>query len=418
MRYYENDSYYPAPPPMAPKKKKGIKTFLSILLAVALLGAAVFGGVLLGKTALDRKAEVQPTRAPLVTAAPAQNTNTPQEEGLLQLTPGGGTAAFRESGPFTKAQVCELAAPSVVGIDVSAQYAGNYYGLPGGQTGSGSGVIVTEDGYIVTCLHVINGADAISVTLNDDRSFEATVVGYDTRNDIAIIKIEATGLTPAALGDSDTVTVGEEVLAIGNPLGELRGTATAGIISATKRYVEVEGMPMTLLQTDAAISPGNSGGGLFNARAELIGIVNAKTMNNSAEGLGFAIPLSSVLTEMNDLLLFGYVKGRAYLGVYTQDVTLRRGGSDAWGQYFGVPCVQIADIVPDSAAERAGLKIGDLILAVNDTEITSGAQLSATVAQFNAGDSVTLTIQRGAGQEMEELKIEIVFGERVPEPNP
>lgn len=415
MQYYESEFHFPVPTPPQPQKKKSGKALLSALLVLGFLGLAVFAGVMLGKTTLNRgnAAQAAETLAPEISSAPAQNTNNSGSDGILQLTPGGGAASFAESGPYTKAQVCEIAAPSVVGIDVSVASTGNYYGMPDSsvQQGSGSGVILTEDGYIVTCLHVINGADKIIVILNDDRSFEATVVGYDTRNDIAIIKIEATGLTAAALGDSDTATVGEEVLAIGNPLGELRGTATDGIISAVNRNVEVEGTPMTLLQTNAAISPGNSGGGLFNARGELIGIVNAKTVTDSAEGLGFAIPISDIVAEMNDLLEFGYVKGRAYLGVYTQDVTLRQGGNNVWGQYFGVQCVQVAEVAPGSAAERAGLQTGDLILALDDTEISGGTQLSTLIAQYNANDTATLTIQRN----QEEIKVEVTFGERLPE---
>ena len=192
----------------------------------------------------------------------------------------GSVSAFKETGAYTKAQIVEMSAPSVVGIDTITTATTNSYWYGYGQSyevpGSGSGVILTEDGYIATCAHVVDGAKSVKVTLNDDTSYDATIVGTDKQNDIAIIKIEATGLTPAIVGDSETLTVGSEVIAIGNPLGELRGTATAGIISATNRTIEVEGQTMTLVQTDAAISPGNSGGGLFDATGKLIGIVNAK----------------------------------------------------------------------------------------------------------------------------------------------
>ena len=274
--------------------------------------------------------------------------------------------------------------------------------------GSGSGVILTEDGYIGTCAHVVVGAKSIKVTLNDDTSYDATIIGTDVRNDVAIIKIEATGLTPAALGDSDMLTVGEDVIAIGNPLGELRGTATSGIISAVRRTIEVEGNTMELVQTDAAISPGNSGGGLFNASGKLIGIVNAKVSDTTAEGLGFAIPVNNVLNEINDLLNYGYVTGRAYLGVYTQNVTLR---SD-FGYFFsgGTNCVQIADLVSGSAAEQAGLKVGDLILAIDGTEITSNSDLTDVIARYNAGDTATFTIQRNGSRS----DVKVTFAEYAP----
>ena len=251
-------------------------------------------------------------------------------------------------------------------------------------------------------------ATSIKVTLNDDTEYTATLVGSDKRNDVAIIKIDATNLTPAQIGDSDMLTVGEDVIAIGNPLGELRGTATSGIISALRRPVEIENVEMELVQTDAAISPGNSGGGLFNSSGKLIGIVNAKASDSNAEGLGFAIPINNVLTEINDLLNYGYIKGRAYLGVYTQNVSVR---SDyGYWRYSTTSCVQVADIVEGSAAEQAGLKIGDLILKVNDTQVTSNSDLSDIIESFNAGETATLTIQRD-GQQMQ---VPVTFGEYVP----
>ena len=194
----------------------------------------------------------------------------------------------------------------------------------------------------------------------------------------------------------------------GNPLGELRGTATSGIISAVRRTIEVEGNTMELVQTDAAISPGNSGGGLFNASGKLIGIVNAKVSDTTAEGLGFAIPVNNVLNEINDLLNYGYVTGRAYLGVYTQNVTLR---SD-FGYFFsgGTNCVQIADLVSGSAADQAGLKVGDLILAIDGTEITSNSDLTDVIARYNAGDTATFTIQRNGSRS----DVKVTFAEYAP----
>ena len=252
-------------------------------------------------------------------------------------------------------------------------------------------------------------ATKITVILNDDTEYEAKLVGKDSRNDIAIIKIEAANLTAAEIGDSDMLTVGEDVIAIGNPLGELRGTATSGIISALRRPVTVEKVNMELIQTDAPISPGNSGGGLFNASGKLIGIVNAKASGNNAEGLGFAIPINNVLKEINDLLNYGYITGKAYLGVYTQNVTLR---SDyGFWQYSTVSCVQVGDVVAGSAAEKAGIKSGDLILAINDEQVSSNTVLSDIIARYNAGDTVTVKIQRD-GQTVE---LTVTFGEYIPQ---
>ena len=326
----------------------------------------------------------------------------------------GSVSAFKETGAYTKAQIVEMSAPSVVGIDTITTATTNSYWYGYGQSyevpGSGSGVILTEDGYIATCAHVVDGAKSVKVTLNDDTSYDAAIVGTDKKNDIAIIKIDAKDLTPAVVGDSETLTVGSEVIAIGNPLGELRGTATAGIISATNRTIEVEGQAMTLIQTDAAISPGNSGGGLFDATGKLIGIVNAKVSDSRAEGLGFAIPVNSVLDEISDLLNYGYVTGRPYLGVSTQDVTLRS-RSGMWYYSDGTRCVMVEKVVSGSAAEQAGIQSGDLILKLGDKTITSGDELSSAIGAYKPGDKVTLTIQRD-GQEM---TMDVTLGEYKPQ---
>ena len=429
---YNNDWYerYQSAPQMTGntgggKRRRGVG--VPALIACTLI-AALLGGVLGGyfaKSYVDKSVDAMTasvkeamagTTVPSVEAAAAPNeaVTTPSAQVALQ----SGTA-----GGYTKAQIIELCAPSVVGIDVSYTVNTNYYGFGGAggaqtATGSGSGIILTSDGYIVTCRHVVDGADSVKVILNDDAEHEAKLVGSDPRYDLAVIKIEQTGLTPATLGDSEMLTVGDDVIAIGNPLGELRGTATDGIISAVGRDVTVENMNMNLLQTNAAISPGNSGGGLFNSSGSLIGIVNAKASSENSEGLGFAIPVNSVKQVISDLMDVGYVRGRAYLGVYTQNVTLSTGqngwgSSSFFGSFFGgsgASCVQVAQVVAGSAAESAGLQIGDLITKLDETEITSNNDLSGAIAAYNAGDTVTLTIQR-AGQEQQ---VKVTFGEYIP----
>ena len=341
-------------------------------------------------------------------------TAEPAAESAETETKASALGAFNEQNQYTKAQIVEMSAPSVVGIDTITVATTNNYWYGYGQSyevpGSGSGVILSEDGYIATCAHVVEGAKSVKVTLNDDTSYDATIVGTDSKNDIAIIKIEATGLTPAVVGDSETLTVGSEVIAIGNPLGELRGTATAGIISAVNRTIEVEGQAMTLVQTDAAISPGNSGGGLFDASGKLIGIVNAKVSDSRAEGLGFAIPVNSVVDEISDLLHYGYVTGRPYLGVTTQDVTLRS-RDRMWYYSEGTRCVMVERVVPGSAAEQAGLQSGDLILKLGDRQISSGDELSRVIGEYQPGDTVTLVIQRDG----QELTVTATLGEYAPQ---
>ena len=346
----------------------------------------------------------EPTDAPaVVTASPETASVTPEQANV--------STGFAYDGQYTRAEVVELAAPSVVGIDGIFEVTTSYWGMK--QTyetpGSGSGVILTADGYIATCAHVVDGAKSLTVTLNDDTSYEATIVGTDARNDLAIIKIDAEGLTPAVLGDSDMLTVGEDVIAIGNPMGEFRGTATGGMISAVKRSITVEGMEMELIQTDAAISPGNSGGGLFNASGKLIGIVNAKVSDTSAEGLGFAIPVNSVVKEINDLLNYGYVTGRAALGVYTQNVSLTNGYG--YFSYGGTRCVQITEVVAGSAAEAAGLEVGDLIMEIDGKTIGSNSDLSDAIDAYNAGDTASITIRRNN----ERMTVTVTFNEYKPE---
>ena len=398
------------------RKRHGVGASVLIACTAMAVVIGLFAGVLLMNSTMQNNrnataelpaatAQAAATEAPTVTV-----TNETQPTATEAAQTGVGTAGFAYDGQYTRAQVVELAAPSVVGIDGVFETTVSYWGRTQTyeQEGSGSGVILTEDGYIATCAHVVDGAKSLTVTLNDDTSYEATIVGTDSRNDLAIIKIDATGLVPATLGDSDMLTVGEDVIAIGNPLGELRGTATSGIISAVKRTITVEGTEMELVQTDAAISPGNSGGGLFNASGRLIGIVNAKVSDTSAEGLGFAIPVNSVINEINDLLHYGYVTGRAYLGVYTQNVTL----SSGYGYFYygGTNCVQITGVVEGSAAEAAGLKTGDLILAIDDKTISSNDDLSDAISAYNAGDTATLTIRRDSIRET----VAVTFGEYVP----
>ena len=399
-------------------KRKGVGTAVMIACAAFAAVIGLIAGILL--TAGSNKAQDAAKTAELpvlssmlgeetiALSAPAEEVETP----LLSIveTAQSGTG-FAFDGQYTRAQVVELCAPSVVGIDAVFETTVSYWGSRQTveQSGSGSGVILTEDGYIATCAHVVDGAKSITVTLNDDGSYPATIIGTDARNDLAIIHIDATGLVPATLGDSDMLTVGEDVIAIGNPLGELRGTATAGIVSAVRRSVVVEGSSMELVQTDAAISPGNSGGGLFNSSGRLIGIVNAKVSDSSAEGLGFAIPVNSVVNEINDLLHYGYVTGRAYLGVCTQNVTLSNGyGYYAYG---GTRCVEITEVVEDSAADAAGLQAGDLILSVDGRTISSNDDLSDAVASYNAGETAVLTVRRGGSR----AEITVTFGEYKPQ---
>ena len=410
MEYYEPNET------RRPTGRKGVGALLLIVCTAVAVVIGLVAGVMLTVGSRSIQKNERTAELPLTSERSAEDAGSPllpagdAKSGMLTIAETTQSATgFAYDGPYTRAQVVELCAPSIVGIDATFDVTVSYWGAPQTveQSGSGSGVILTEDGYIATCAHVVDGAKSITVTLNDDVSYPAEIVGTDARNDVAIIHIDADGLVPATLGDSDMLTVGEDVIAIGNPLGELRGTATGGIVSAVRRSVNVEGSQMELIQTDAAISPGNSGGGLFNSSGKLIGIVNAKVSSSSAEGLGFAIPVNSVVNEINDLLHYGYVTGRAYLGVWTQNVSL---GGYGYHSYGGTRCVQITEVQAGSAADEAGLRAGDLILAVDGRTISTNDDLSDAIASYNAGEEAVLTVRRDGSR----IECTVVFGEYVP----
>lgn len=256
--------------------------------------------------------------------------------------------------------------------------------------GAGSGVIVDTKGYILTCNHVIEGSSKVTVRLKDGTECEASVVGTDSQNDIAVLKIKANNLTAASYGDSNDLSVGDLVVAIGNPLGELGGTASQGIISALDRSLTVDGKNLTLLQTDASINPGNSGGGLFDQYGNLIGIVVAKSTGSDVEGLGFAIPITKAAEIAKDLIENGHVTGRPAIGIQIVDA------SDAQtAQQLGLRMtgVYIQEVTSEEA-QKAGLKAGDMIYYLEDTKIETSADLSSALAEYKPGDKVTLTVVR------------------------
>jgi len=263
--------------------------------------------------------------------------------------------------------------------------------------GAGSGVIIQSNGYIVTCNHVISGASKVTVTLNNKKSYTAKVVGTDSKNDVAVLKINATGLTAATYGDSSELQVGDSVVAIGNPLGELSNTATTGIISALNRNLTIEGQSMNLLQTDASINPGNSGGALFNSSGNLIGIVVAKSTGSDVEGLGFAIPINKVAKVAKSLIKNGgsssssskTTSSKAAIGVSVTYLS----ASDAQQYGYSSAGVYIASVT-SSNAQSAGLKSGDMIYSVGGTRITSTDTLKTALSKYSPGDKAKIKIVR------------------------
>lgn len=275
-------------------------------------------------------------------------------------------------------------------------------------SGAGSGVILTSDGYIVTNNHVIDGASKITVTLKNGESYDAKLIGADATSDLAVLKIEATDLQTATLGDSDKLSVGDLAVAIGNPLGELGGTVTEGIISALDREITVENQPMTLLQTSAAINPGNSGGGLFNGKGELIGIVNAKTSASGIEGLGFAIPVNTAKPVIEDLIQKGYVTGRIKLGVSFIDIQDRTTAMRYRVNDLGTYVYQVND---GSDADKAGLLTGDLVEEIDGTKITFSSQIKEMMADYSVGDKMKIKVLRDG----KEVTVTVTFTEYTPQ---
>lgn len=266
-------------------------------------------------------------------------------------------------------------------------------------SGAGSGVIITKDGYIVTNHHVISGASKIEVTLANGETYEAQLIASDDETDLAVIKIDANDLHAATFGDSSRLVVGQTVLAIGNPLGSLGGTVTEGIISALDREIEIEKETMTLLQISAAVNPGNSGGGLFDEKGNLIGIVNAKVSIDSSgdpiEGLGFAIPANIVQEISGELIDHGYVSGRVVLGVTLINIADERTAMMYRVSKTGIYILQVES---GSNASNAGLRSGDYLSSINGTEIQSTADVEKILENISPGDTLSITVERG-GQE-------------------
>ena len=374
---YNGYSYASAPQQPPKKEKKHNKVLLRVLAGVGVV-ALGFGGGIGGAVVASR-------------AGLTGNQVVVQEVQRDTSTDASNTGST-DGTSMTMQQIAAVASPSVVAITTeqmssSQTWFGGYYV----QSGAGSGIIVSQDGYILTCAHVVSGATSVKVQLNgSDQSYDATVVGVDSTSDIAVLKIDATGLTPAVIGDSDKLAVGETTVAVGNPLGTLSNTVTQGIVSALNRQVTVEDNNMTLIQTDTSISPGNSGGGLFNANGELIGVVNAKSSYSEAEGIGFAIPINTAMDIAQQLIENGAV-ARPVLGVSILDIQ-----DSSTAQQYGVSAlgVYVADVTKGGGAEAAGVQRGDRIIAIDDTAVSSTSTVKSYLVDKQVGDTVTLQVER------------------------
>lgn len=315
------------------------------------------------------------------------------------------TSEVDTSKKMTAAEVYAANVNSTVGI--TTQVTTNFWGYTTQSAASGSGFILTADGYLLTNYHVIESASSIKATLYNGKSYDATLIGYDESNDIAVLKIDAEGLTPVTLGDSDNLNVGDDVIAIGNPLGELTFSLTSGSVSALNREVTLSSnVTMNLIQTDCAINSGNSGGALFNLYGEVVGITNAKYSGSSGSGasidnIGFAIPINSVRSIVDSIIEKGYVT-KPYIGVMVSDVGEE---STKYGLPEGAAVVSVTEGGP---AEKAGIKANDIITEVNGKAISGKSDLSAVISEHAAGDKLTLSIYRQG----ETLSVTVEIGEQ------
>lgn len=361
--------------PVQPKKHHGgVGRVVALILSCAVISAACgFGGAILSQNgSRTGKTTVQQSNRTATTV------NVKKVDGQTLMSP---------------AEVYASTVNSVVSINCSA-VSTNIFGQQTESASSGSGFIYTADGYIVTNQHVVANASSINVTLYNGDTYPATLVGSDSDYDVAVLKIDAKDLPAVTLGSSTDVNVGDTVMAIGNPLGELTFSMSQGIVSCVNRAINVEGTPFNMIQVDASINPGNSGGPLMNLYGEVVGIVSAKYSsyaNTTVEGLGFAIPINDVQSIIKDIMENGSVGNKAYMAITAGTMTQQMAAQYKINATEGVFVYSVED---DGAGDKAGLKLGDVITKLNDTQITSMEDLSAAKKGFKAGDTVTLTVLR------------------------
>lgn len=361
--------------PVQPKKHHGgVGRVVALILSCAVISAACgFGGAILAQNgSRTGKTTVQQSNRTAATV------NVKKVDGQTLMSPS---------------EVYASTVNSVVSINCSA-VSTNIFGQQTESASSGSGFIYTADGYIVTNQHVVANASSINVTLYNGDTYPATLVGSDSDYDVAVLKIDAKDLPAVTLGSSTDVNVGDTVLAIGNPLGELTFSMSQGIVSCVNRAINVEGTPFNMIQVDASINPGNSGGPLMNLYGEVVGIVSAKYSSyadTTVEGLGFAIPINDVQSIIKDIIENGSVGNKAYMAITAGTMTQQMAAQYKINATEGVFVYSVED---GGAGDKTGLKLGDVITKLNDTQITSMEDLSAAKKGFKAGDTVTLTVLR------------------------
>ena len=391
------DDYQPSgssvSPEERPRKKQSFfkstaAKVIAIVLACAIIGTGCgFGGAALYRSSTRQTVTLQQSdRAPVT-------VSVKQVDGQTKMEP---------------AEVYASTVNSVVSINTTATAGTNIFGQTVETASAGSGFIISSDGYIVTNYHVVKGATSVKVTLYSGDTYDATVIGGDSDYDVAVIKINASGLPAVTLGNSADVNVGDTVLAIGNPLGELTFSMSQGIVSCCDRAINVDGTPFNMIQVDASINPGNSGGPLVNLYGEVAGIVSAKYSsysNTTVEGLGFAIPISDVQAIITDIIENGQVTGKAYLAIKAGTMT------EQMAAQYNIDITEgvfVYSTESGGAGEKAGLQLGDVITKLNDTAITSMTDLTMAKKSYKAGDTVTLTVYRSG----EYITLDLTFDQQ------
>lgn len=404
-RYVYNDPSHHQPPKKPSSGKRAALIALTVLLCVSLSFGAGFCGAFFGK-------QISNDETDEINDPPKQNNlhNSNPESVISKSESLSSPYGSAGEDVFSVSEVVQNVHDAVVVIQATVSAGASFWGEEQMTVSSGSGVIISADGYILTCHHVVADAKSVTVTLNSGSKYEASLVGSDSLSDLAVIRIEPKADEPlvyAEQGCSADLVVGETVVAIGNPLGTLGGTVTDGIVSATERnIVTSDGTTMTLLQTNAAINSGNSGGGLFNLDGKLIGIVNAKYASAGVEGLAFAIPIDSAYTVQLDLIEFGYVRGIVDDGLTTLDVT--QSNLNSYRYRYGIDTIGVYVV---SSEHTEDLKNKDRIVSVNGTEVLTGAEMKAIIDQFDVGDTLDIVISR----EGQESTVKLTLEEYIPD---
>lgn len=388
------DKTIPAMVKTKEKKYRGRGIALTLAVALASFGA---GSLYTSYNWIQEQGTASKTSQSSIQNNPIKDS-TNNNISQVSTNKSGGGLSVAEVANLTAASVVEITTETVANDMFMRQYV---------TEGAGSGVVISEDGYIATNNHVIDGASKITVRLTTGEEYDAKLIGTDPQTDVAVIKVDGVKLKPVTYADSDQLVVGDTAIAIGNPLGELGGTVTNGIISALDREIELENQKMTLLQTNAAINPGNSGGGLFNNKGELIGLVVAKSGGSNVEGLGFAIPVNVVKEVVKSIIDVGYVQGRPVLGVQVVDIDSAQRAYQYGVNQLGVYVMALTE---GTKAEKSGLKVGDCLVAIGDTQVTSTADLKRILQQHKVGETVKVIVSR----EGKLVTLQVELAESVP----